>query len=103
MANITPIDKLYNIEAAKFIFQYISDTTKDLQPEAIYKILFDNAVKARNARFYDDESKVRISHLYKKGHVLYDLLNAWNTAKPELRFAGNLWYLKRLIRIEINS
>ena len=103
LANITPIDKSYETEATKFMFQYISDNTKDLQPKAIQKILFQDAEITRNTRFYDDESKVRISHQYKKGQVVYNLLSNWNNASVNQRFAGNLWSLKNIIREEINN
>ena len=103
LANITPIDKSYETEATKFMFQYISDNTKDLQPKAIQKILFQDAEITRKTRFYDDESKVRISHQYKKGQVVYNLLSNWNNASVNQRFAGNLWSLKNIIREEINN
>jgi len=61
LANITPITKLYETEAIKFFFSYISDTTKDQQPKAIHKILFHNADVTRKTRFHDDESKLKIN------------------------------------------
>ena len=103
LANITPIDKTYETEATKFIFQYISDNTKNQQPKAIQKILFQDSEKSRDTRFYDDESKVRISHQYKKGQVIYNLLSNWNHSSANQRFAGNLWSLKNIIREEINN
>ena len=103
LANITPIDKTYETEATKFIFQYISDNTKDQQPKAIREILFQDSEKSRETRFYDDESKVRISHQYKKGQVIYNLLSSWNQTSANQRFAGNLWSLKNIIREEINN
>ena len=66
LANITPIDKSYETEATMFMFQYISDNTKDQQPKAIQKILFQDAEITRNTRFYDDESKVKIKTDSKK-------------------------------------
>ena len=103
LANITPIDKSYETEATKFMFQYISDNTKDQQPKAIQKILFQDSEITRNTSFYDDESKVKISHQYKKGQVIYNLLSNWNNASVNQRFAGNLWSLKNIIREEINN
>ena len=103
LANITPIDKIYETEATKFVFQYVSDTTKELQPKAIHDIIFQNAVIFKNTRFYDDESKIRIPHAYCKGQAIYNLLSNWNSIKPDLRFAGNLWSLRKMIRTEVNN
>ena len=103
LGNITPIDKIYETEATKFVFQYVSDTTKELQPKAIHDIIFQNAVIFKNTRFYDDESKIRIPHAYRKGQAIYNLLSNWNSIKPDLRFAGNLWSLRKMIRIEVNN
>ena len=66
-------------------------------------ILFQDSEKSRDTRFYDDESKVRISHQYKKGQVIYNLLSNWNHSSANQRFAGNLWSLKNIIREEINN
>ena len=87
----------------KFVFAYISDTTKDLQPKAIRKILFQNAEITRNTRLYDDESKIKINHEYKKGQAIYNLINVWNNGRSKFRFAGNIWSLKNMIRDEINN
>ena len=103
LANITPIDRIYETEAIKFIFQYVSDTTKELQPKAIHDIIFQNAIIFKNTRFYDDESKIRIPHAYRKGQAIYNLISKWNNTKHELRFAGNLWSLKKMIRMEVND
>ena len=86
-----------------FIFQYVSDTTKELQPKAIHDIIFQNAIIFKNTRFYDDESKIRIPHAYRKGQAIYNLISKWNNTKHELRFAGNLWSLKKMIRMEVND
>ena len=103
LANITPITKLYETEAIKFVFSYISDTTKDQQPKAIHKILFHNADVTRETRFHDDESKIKINHEYRKGQAIYNLITIWNNANPKLRFASNHWSLKNMLRTEINS
>ena len=94
LANITPITKLYETEAIKFVFSYISDTTKDQQPKSIHKILFHNTDVTRRTRFHDDESKIKINHEYRKGQAIYNLITIWNNANPKLRFAGNHWSLK---------
>ena len=103
LSNITPINRSYETEAMKFVFAYISDTTKDLQPKAIRKILFQNAEITRNTRLYDDESKIKINHEYKKGQAIYNLINVWNNGRSKFRFAGNMWSLKNMIRDEINN
>ena len=81
LANITPIDRIYETEAIKFIFQYVSDTTKELQPKAIHDIIFQNAIIFKNTRFYDDESKISIPHAYRKGQAIYNLISKWNNTK----------------------
>ena len=103
LANITPIKNLYETEAIKFVFSYISDTTRDQQPKAIHKILFHNTDVTRKTRFHDDESKIKINHEYRKGQAIYNLITIWNNANPKLRFAGNHWSLKNMLRTEINS
>ena len=82
LANITPITKLYETEAIKFVFSYISDTTKDQQPKAIQKILFHNTDVTKQTRFHDDESKIKINHEYRKGQAIYNLITIWNNATP---------------------
>ena len=85
---------------AKF---YISDTTRDQQPKAINKILIHNTDVTRRTRFHDDESKIKINHEYRKGQAIYNLIATWNNANPKLRFAGNHWSLKNMLRSEINN
>ena len=100
LSNIIPIDKLYETEATKFVFMHISDTTKDQQPKAIHNILFQKTAITRYTRLYDDESKIKINHEYRKGQAIYNLLDTWNNAKSDLRMAGNLFSLKKMIRNE---
>ena len=99
LANITPIKKLYEAEAIKFVFSYISDTTKDQQPKAIHKILFHNTDVTRPLRFHDDKSKIKFNHKYRKGQAIYNLITTWNNANPKLQFAGNHWSLKKHVKI----
>ena len=98
LSNITPINKLYEIEAVKFIFRYISANSKDEQPPAIKEILFKQDRALRSTRLYDDESKVKIFKEYRKGQCIYNLLDAWNKADEDLRMAGNLFSLNRMIK-----
>ena len=100
LSNIIPVNKLYITEAIKFIFMYISDTTKDQQPKAIHDILFQNTAITRHTRLHDDESKIKINHEYRKGEVIYNLLDVWNNVNFDARMAGNLFSLKKMIRNE---
>ena len=98
LSNITPINKLYEVEAVKFIFRYISTNSKDKQPPAIKEILFKKEKALRSTRLYDDESKVKIHKDYRKGQCIFNLLDAWNNDDQDLRMAGNLFSLNRMIK-----
>ena len=80
---------------------HLRDTTKDQQPKALHKIMFQNAAVTKDTKFYDDESK--INHLYKKGQAIYNLIKMFGIiqalASGLLAIIGQL---KKMTKIEIN-
>ena len=103
LSNIIPINKLYEVEAVKFMFRYISANIKEKQPPAIKEILFKEEKGLRSTRLYDDESKIKIYKDYRKGQCIYNLLDAWNNTDLDLRMAGNLFSLNRMIKDKCNN
>ena len=76
---------------------------KEKQPPAIKEILFKEKKGLRSTRLYDDESKIKIYKDYRKGQCIYNLLDAWNNTDQDLRMAGNLFSLNRMIKDKCNN
>ena len=98
LAKIIPFNKLYHIEAVKFIHLNISETSKEKQPKEIQRILFKQDEINRNTRLHDDESKIRIHHKYKKGQVIFNILDNWNKLDIKHRMAGNVRHLVKALK-----
>ena len=62
-----------------------------------------NVLWTRGARFNDDETKIRINNQYTKGQAIFDILDIWNNASYDIRNAGNLFSLKRMLKNKINT
>ena len=105
LAKITPIESIYEREAIKFVFKNFSETSADLQPAAIRDILFNDNNKQTQirTRFDDDITKIRIKSQIKKGQCIFSIIEKWNNANPDLRNAGNLFSLKRLLTYELET
>ena len=104
LARITPIEKLYEHEAIKFVFKNLSETSASSQPVAIRDILIhNNDCTQIRTRFDDDVTKIRIKSQFRKGQCMFSLLNTWNCANSDLRNAGNLFSLKLMLKNEINK
>ena len=104
LARITPIEKLYEHEAIKFVFKNVSETSASSQPVAIRDILIhNNDCTQIQTRFDDDVTKIRIKSQFRKGQCMFSLLNTWNCANSDLRNAGNLFSLKLMLKNEINQ
>ena len=63
----------------------------------------DNDCRQIHTRFDDDVTKIRIKSQFRKGQCIFSLLNIWNCANSDLRNAGNLFYLKLMLKNEINK
>ena len=102
LANITPIEKLYEHEAIKFVFKNFSELSAMSQPVAIRDILLNNSEKTKYlTRFDDDTTKIRPKN-HKTGQCVFSLITKWNNANSNLRNAGNLFSLKRMLKNESN-
>jgi hypothetical protein len=102
LANIRPIEKMYEEEAIKFVFKYINDTNKE-QPKAIETLFFKQKTIHRNLRSYDDESKIKINDQYRKGQCLFNLLDTWNKTDFSTKSAGNVWSLKLMLKEKLSN
>ena len=51
----------------------------------------------------DDASKVMIYKDYKKGQCIYNLLDAWNKSDRNLRMAGNMYSLNKMLKEKISG
>ena len=100
LSNITPIGKLYENEAVKFVYKYVSELYKYDQPLAIRKIIL-NASKNERTRLHDDKSKIKMKNNFKAGQCMFNLIDTWNKTKNQYRMAGNLWSLKKMIKEEV--
>ena len=102
LANITPIEKLYEHEAIKFVFKNFSELSAMSQPVAIRDILLNNSEKTKYlTRFDDDTTKIRPKN-HKTGQCVFSLITKWNNANSNLRNAGNLFSLKRMLKNELS-
>ena len=99
LSNIIPIRKLYENEAVKFVYKYVSELYKYDQPLAIRRIIL-NTSKNERTRIHDDKSKIKMSDNFKAGQCMYNLIDTWNKTKKHHRMAGNLWILKKTIKEE---
>ena len=72
------------------------------QPVAIRDILLNNSEKTKYlTRFDDDTTKIRPKN-HKTGQCVFSLITKWNNANSNLRNAGNLFSLKRMLKNESN-
>ena len=100
LSNITPIGKLYENEAVKFVYKYVSELYIYEQPLAIRKIIL-NVSKNERTRIHDDKSKIKMKNNFKAGQCMFNLIDTWNKTKKQYRMAGNLWSLKNMIKEEV--
>ena len=104
LSNITPIQDIYENEALKFVFKNTSVLSSYHQPVAIRDILLQNTNHRQiRTRFDDDDTKIRINNQYTKGQAIFDILDIWNNASHDIRNAGNLFSLKRMLKNKINT
>ena len=104
LSNITPIQDIYENEALKFVFKNTSVLSSYHQPVAIRDILLQNTNHRQiRTRFDDDDTKIRINNQYTKGQAIFDILDIWNNASYDIRNAGNLFSLKRMLKNKINT
>lgn len=101
LSKITPLVKLYEIEAIKFIFKNVNETTKDQQPLAIRNLITGELKPNMSTRLSEDNLKITMPKESIRGQVLYDIINAWNTTKEDYRKCGNIISLKRLIHEDV--
>ena len=102
LAKIRPIENVYKEEATKFVLKYINDINKE-HPRAIERILFKGNLDKRGIRAYDDESKIKIHHDFKKGNCIFNILDAWNQNDKNIRMAGNTYSLKKMLDEKIEE
>ena len=81
------------------VFKNKFDPSHDAQPIAIRE-LFD-LPDTDSDRLYNDQKKIKIPSQYKKGHCLFNIIKCWNDSK--LKQAGNLFSLKKLIKLEFTK
>ena len=101
-SNIRQINRVYEEEATKFVFNYINDAHNEL-PKAIQKILFTKNTNQRCIRSYDDQSKIKINDKYHKGTIAYSLLDTWNKTDFDTKMAGNVFSLKMMLKNKVNE
>lgn len=98
LSKIIPINKLYETEAIKFMLKYKNEIYTDLQPLAIKKIILKTDT-SRNTRSKNDKDlKIHIKNVHKTGQCIFNLFSTWNNTKSDLRMAGNLFSLKKMIK-----
>ena len=54
-------------------------------------------------RFDDDITKIRIKSQIKNEQCIFSIIEKWNNANPDLRNAGNLFSLKRLLTYDLET
>ena len=104
LSKITPIEYLYRNEVIKFVHRNVSETSASDQPEAIKDILFQNPNTCTiELRSNDDTTKIKIKSEFKKGQCFYNILDTWNNSESDLRNAGNLFSLKKMLKNKVDS
>ena len=79
------------------MLKYKNEIYKDLQPLAIKKIILKTDT-SRNTRSKNDKDlKTQIKNEHKTGQCIFNLFNTWNNTNSDLRMAGNLLSLKKMI------